>query len=469
MENPYNQLRDLRGVMLTGDFVYLKRDSVFYETLEPHSGSADSLVVIRDYGNGENPKPKIYGYEDINDWLEVPESNDMNSLTCYKADWTGSPFHNCCGYAFLYEDGVQKTFAKSNKSDLSNNYDWWVDEPNDKVYLLLEHYPNDIAIGKREFCIDLNQRDYITIKNIEVGGSISSAILVSNNTGTVIENVYISSSGYAGIGIGNGPMNTRIQNCEITECDHAGIFANDVGGDTTDGLRIYNNYIHDVKLEGMAFERYMRSVEVVGNVIINVDADQHGGSPDGVGIWLQQLDDEEAKYIIRNNTIMDCEQTCFLAECNDLNASLVVANNIFDNSSQPAISPCVIYGYWYGITNNNYINYNCYHKQKTSDDLIWLKINDFRNKYSLLDFASYQTETGLDTHSIAQDPNLNPDGSLGYSSPCINAGEPVYGGGFKTIGAWLPSAFIQSDLNHDGKIDFRDFAILANHWLQEAD
>jgi hypothetical protein len=75
-----------------------------------------------------------------------------------------------------------------------------------------------------------------------------------------------------------------------------------------------------------------------------------------------------------------------------------------------------------------------------------------------------------DIHSIYADPQFvdvnNGDFSLLPSSPCIGAGMPYIGGGKSFIGAVPPKTTIPGDLDGNGKVDFADFAIFAQHWLE---
>ena len=67
------------------------------------------------------------------------------------------------------------------------------------------------------------------------------------------------------------------------------------------------------------------------------------------------------------------------------------------------------------------------------------------------------------------------------TSPCIDSGdpneypteEPSENGGRLNMGAYGGTGYasmsppdLESDLNHDGIVNFQDMAILADHWLQ---
>ncbi len=95
---------------------------------------------------------------------------------------------------------------------------------------------------------------------------------------------------------------------------------------------------------------------------------------------------------------------------------------------------------------------------------------------------SYPCFTINDTHSIEADPMfIDPnvgDFRLDTNSPCINEGIPTVLDGYTTIGAWqgavrktLPpdncSNWIEEDLSGDCIVDLADFAIFADHWLED--
>lgn len=356
---------------------------------------------------GDNSTAAINLYWDNFSYAEGDKST-YKPVAGYSTPWTGlRRLVAGYGYAFLYDNHIMQNQAVQYEHQMNSTGKWWIDETNDILYLQASESPTNIAVGIRENCFSFDNRNYVRVYNVEVGGSMGPAFLVNGDC-HVIDTCLVSSSGYGGIGCG-AMKNVLVRNCEITNCDHAGIFANTSGG-IVDGFRILDTFIHDVKLEGIAFEQNMYHVEVCNCIIDTVDTPtSHDGGLDGCGIWLYNgPTGAYAKYVLRNNTILNCEGTCLLGVCDDAGNSLTLTKNIFDNSARGVDVPCVNLGYWSGsvdgLTGNVFSDYNLFWKNNVDGRIIWFKENA---TYKQSELANFVTATGFDQNSVNVNPNLD--------------------------------------------------------------
>ncbi len=123
----------------------------------------------------------------------------------------------------------------------------------------------------------------------------------------------------------------------------------------------------------------------------------------------------------------------------------------------------------------NYFENNCYWTIGANAKLAKLSTIDYTTLAGILSawpVVGVNTMSSLnDLHSIYADPQFadmnNGDFSLLPGSPCIGAGIPYLGGDKSFIGAVPPKAgSTPSDLDANGRVDFVDFAIFAQHWLE---
>jgi hypothetical protein len=125
---------------------------------------------------------------------------------------------------------------------------------------------------------------------------------------------------------------------------------------------------------------------------------------------------------------------------------------------------------------NDYFNNNCYYGG------YWgvVTLDGSTNLSTIAALTSAWTTAGTtlmsksnDTDSIYADPQFRNaaygDFSLKPNSPCLNAGQGTPLDGKTTIGAWQPSFSYEGDFNTDGVVNFYDFSIFAQHWLEGAE
>ena len=153
-------------ITLTGDqsdtIVKFKRGEVWREqyTVAGH-GTSGHPFVHTDYGSGD--LPKIYGSTEVVTW-ETEGSN------IWYAEYASDPndiWFITTGGVVMWGD------EEAIKGDLNAEYEWWWDSGNTRIYVFAESDPdtryNAIEAPVRNNCVFANQKDYIHIKNLEVG------------------------------------------------------------------------------------------------------------------------------------------------------------------------------------------------------------------------------------------------------------------------------------------------------------
>ncbi len=136
---------------------------------------------------------------------------------------------------------------------------------------------------------------------------------------------------------------------------------------------------------------------------------------------------------------------------------------------------------------NDYMNYNCYWNMSATgrDNNKICKIGSYGgtaadcNSIAAMRaiWATWNTQYGSinDNHSIVADPLFadaaNDDLRLLPSSPCLYAGMPTIDGGRSSMGAYQSKStdYADGDINKDYKVDWKDFALFAESWLQCTD
>jgi hypothetical protein len=200
----------------------------------------------------------------------------------------------------------------------------------------------------------------------------------------------------------------------------------------TYGIAIIGNYIHDFTSTGN-YRLPFAGIGINGgagiianNVIYNIqcaDSEPPSDSDKWGAIYVYSLLEQGHIGLMYNNILMNC-----------------------------------IKGVNLGSGSVGYLDYNCIYNC---------------NK------AYIGTEAG--PHDIFADPCFvdaaNGDFRLKANSPCLNTGKPTLSNGFSNMGAWqgisrgVPSPancteWLEMDFNDDCKVDFSDFAMFAEQWLE---
>jgi len=313
------------------------------------------------------------------------------------------------------------------------------------------------------------RNNFITKNYAEVGGAIAcinSAALIKDNS--IFENV----AGRSGGGI---------------HCDYASqpiiqkniISGNLVQDEWGGGIVCLNNSLVTIK-DNIIISNYARELgggvclwgaeaTLENNIITKNNTNEHGGGIAGIYSILNVMNNT----IVNNTTEYMGGGIHFVHEDGyGYNGFLTVLNNIIWNNegdSELSIRGPFIVAY-------NNISKSDFCSQNGNISLHPLFANPNNNNYHL------KSQAGR------YDPNSQKWVQDDKTSPCIDAGdpktpimyEPFPNGGRINMGAYggtkeasksyfglpLCKTIVAGDINGDCKVDFKDFAIMARHWLE---
>jgi hypothetical protein len=188
---------------------------------------------------------------------------------------------------------------------------------------------------------------------------------------------------------------------------------------------------------------------------------------------------EGPSSVLRNLIIRDCpEGGVFCGVCEPTLSNLTIVNcgtgiAAFENS-QPTITNCILWDNTESDLRSCQARYSCIQRAdqaagegniRRTPLFVDSKTGDFhlRSRYGHY-WPTYDVWVVDDRTSPcidAGDPNVYPT-----EEPSENGGRIDMGAHGGTGYASLSAPILESDLSHDGIVDFRDMAILADHWLQ---
>jgi len=101
------------------------------------------------------------------------------------------------------------------------------------------------------YCINLNGKDYITIKDLQIDGNGQNGFCVygSGSTNCVLENLYLHNSNYPGVKLDPASNYNKIVNCDISSNGEHGIQLVGACYNTIADNAIYSNTFSGIKLE----------------------------------------------------------------------------------------------------------------------------------------------------------------------------------------------------------------------------
>jgi hypothetical protein len=201
------------------------------------------------------------------------------------------------------------------------------------------------------------------------------------------------------------------------------------------------------------------------------------------GNWPYLVEAGASSNTIKNSTLYCYPSPVMNTGCITTGSGDKAVNNLcYDNicvadsslinmgsGSLPTTTIYCIYDYQNYI-GGNYFENNCYWTIGANAKLAQLSTIDYTTLAGIISawpVVGVNTRSSLnDLHSIYADPQFadvnNGDFSLLSSSPCIDTD----GGDKSFIGAVPPKPGIPGDLDANGRVDFFDFAIFAQHWLE---
>lgn len=272
-----------------GDTISFKKECEWrgVQLTVPGSGSAGSYVVYNSYGTGD--KPKIFGSLQAITWTAEGHANIWQSATSVSDPNVGDDQDIC----FVEPDDSVKwgTFGaySADFANLTGEY-YWTWNAN-TVYVYAATDPDSrytsVEVQQIETIIDLNNKDYIKIDNLELAYSVNGVkdrYAMPERTGITVSNCHIHHMGCINLGFDNpgygihvcynnmlieyniihdtGRRGCCIYNYMTDSVQHIVVHDNEFydGTHTTgldmssgsvgnsggiDSIWIYNNYVHD--------------------------------------------------------------------------------------------------------------------------------------------------------------------------------------------------------------------------------
>jgi len=389
---------------------------------------------------------------------------------------------------FINTDGsIKWGREKASKATLTAEYDWWWDDPNDRLYVYAATDPDSryasVENAARSYGIEFSTKSYITIQDIEVAYVAASAIkngvtgtnatidsctlhhagawdaadancIVIRGSYSTVSNNLIYDAGTHGIYVvggttGQTTTNVTVSGNEIYNCYHTGIdIMGPNAGGTVTNTSVLRNYVYTT--DDFASPAYsMAGIQPSGNAASTLTNTTvaYNIVRRACGVGISVLDYCDYVYLYNNTVydhhpLTDVESRIYV---DSLVTHVTVKNNIavqnnllkaaFTAELASSIDACD-YNCWYntggGVQRYTYIAGVSYH----SDD-----------------FAQYKTDTGWDTNGKWENPDFaNAGGTTAVDyeividSPCrdtgVNVGliedywgNPVPTGGAPDIGA----------------------------------
>lgn len=239
-------------VYTAGDTVFFKKGDVWRGMLKVSTnGTSAKNMVFSSYGTGENPR--ILGSEvstwnsySTNVWVSAGTFTDPYNVGQYGAEVF---FENADGT-------VSWGNRKTGTANLSAEFDWTC--VSGQIYVYSSSDPDvkymSVEIPQRAFIINLNDKNYLHFKGIDIFYCGESAMTynawpMQSQTGLIVEYCevgYVSvKNSEAGYGIDATYNNQTIRHCEIHNCGRRSISHHLYGAYTATNILIEDNYFHD--------------------------------------------------------------------------------------------------------------------------------------------------------------------------------------------------------------------------------
>jgi len=456
---PWKTIAQVNGSsFLAGDTILFQCGETWREQLTvPSSGSDGSPITFGAYGTGA--KPKIYGSTAVVTWTD--EGSDIWYATC-----TADPL----SVWFINTDTtIHGGKEEALKASLNAEYEWWWDDPNDRLYVYAATDPDarytSVENATRNGGISFSAQSYITVQDIEIAYTKFVGISVGSNSlvqGCTVHHVNIvgAASLSDGITLTNVSSST-VSDCDIYEIGRHGIYAVASSGGTCSNNIIEHSTLHNcyhtlidvMNVDGTA------SGNITRYNLLYTDSDYADASFGCMGIYYSG--DTSAEYPQVNGEIyynvsfnmfsvhigigkyttgtQVLNNSCY--GTNPLNTTklangislgnvgattITAKNNIAMDiySGAGGGDACI---FVYDVDQISAMDNNCWY-QSAGGTQIYARLYDVAS-YHYDDFAAWKTALGKDANSLWEDPLMtdpaNGDLTPQSGSPCINAGVDV--------------------------------------------
>jgi hypothetical protein len=436
-----------------GDNVYLCDDEdIRTQITVPAEGTGESLITITS-APGDNAV--LNGATTLGSWTD--EGSNIWYASQASEPWNA-----------FFTDGsgnISWGLKETDKVDVDEEYDWWFDDPNNRVYVYSTSDPgtayDSVEVGKVRRAIYASAKDYVKVTNIEIkfqgwDGTSDGIFIAAGCTGWEITNNTIHHIGNReateqgdGVQINDGTH--TISNNTVYECGRHGIYVYaDATGSSPQNFTIEDNLLYNNYHTQIDFGTHASAGANGGHVVKNnlmyvtdamVDLD---GNTAGIAFTASSADMSNVTatnnvmygplqygiimntnvigFDILNNTIYSTKVGSGIGgittEGNGNMASGVVKNNIVYINSVSTTSQCLYFADSNDLTSDYNIIYNANGKPAHIDGTPYSTWNDYRTAFPAFDANSSYT-----------DPLLNSDYTLQSRSPCINAGTDPFSNG----------------------------------------
>jgi len=455
---PWKTIAQVNGSsFLAGDTVLFQCGEIWREQLTvPDSGSDGSPITFGAYGTGA--KPKIYGSTEVATWAD--EGSNIWYATC-AADPLTIWFVNTGG-------SINWGHFKATKEEVVAEYDWWWDDPNDRLYIYAATDPDarytSVEKPTRNYPISSSAQSYITVQDIElaygryggisVGASCIIQRLTIHHIGAVGETTLDN-----GVYIPNKSSST-VAYCDISECGRHGIYVSATSAGTTSNNIIEHNTVHNcyhtlidvMNIDGTASGNITRynllytdsdyADPSVGSTGIYYSGDTDAGHPQVNGeIYYNILFNIYSSGIhVGNYTTGTVVYNNLCYGTNPLNTTIAACGIGVGGTGTTTITVKnnIVMDVYNGLTGNCCFVVHDKTQLLACDNNLWYQSGGGTRPYARLvetsyhydDFAAWQSAmSSFEANSLWEDPLMtdpdNSDFTLQATSPCINAGVDV--------------------------------------------
>ncbi len=399
------------GPLKPNDVIRFHRGDTWRGQLIPHSGNETGHVAYGAYGVGE--KPLLLGSVSANkpdDWRREQE-NIWTTVSSYATD-VGN---------IIFNEGKSTGVKKWSQDDLKQQGDYWYNREAKQVKMYCPKNPatlyTSIELALKRHIISVGGKRYITFEDLALRYGAAHGIGCSNTHHLIVRRCDVSYIGGGhqfttadgrpvrygnGIEFWNNAHDHLVEKCRLWEIYDAAL----TNQNNAPNVKQYNityrqNLIWNCEY---SFEYWNRPENSLTH---NIYFDNNTCVNAGHGWGHRQRPDPSGRHL------------CFYsspAAAHDIylrnNIFFQAKGNAFYAPSWPADA----------IHRLN-MDHNCWYQ--SSGIMIRLQ----SQKFTMNQFASYQTTQNKEVHSIAQDPMIvdiaKNDFHLNHQSPCIDAGENI--------------------------------------------
>jgi uncharacterized repeat protein (TIGR02059 family) len=394
---------------LPGDSILFRKGDSWRETLTvPTSGTSASYIVYASYGSGSDPV--IFGSKISTGWTKSSGNIWISAST-----FTNPRADFLCEVFFIgLDNSVTWGVYKSGTAALTSEHDWTWSGNNIYVYSATDpgsKYAR-VEIPQRQTCIDLNNREFITIHGIDLFFGIYEGITYDwkypqlDLKGLLIENCEIAyiggnildSGNENGFGIDVAYSDMILRSCDIHNCGRRSLSLHVYGsGFTVKNVLIEQNYFHD-------------GYHTTG-VDISVGSGSYTASFDGLIIRRNQFYDSPTSSVT--------SEDIFIQNYNYSSLSTTVNNvyiysNIFRSPSHSSIMMEGTQSVF--IYNNTFYNHNTTKSGNIAH--LWIDANNssvkVKNNIFYTNLANDNNFNGLELLSLTDYKKVDADYNLYY-------------------------------------------------------